>query len=63
MLIKYKSCIINGVDMTGKTETTDDKKGNRLIKSGFAELVRSEFMAQNPRRSEYSEIKDKKKGK
>ena len=69
MLIKYKSCTINGVDMTGKVETVDDKKGSRLIKSGFAELVTAtvrsveNYMAENPRRAEYPEIKDKKKGK
>jgi len=60
MIIKYKSCTINGIDMTGKVEKVDDKQGARLIKSGFAEIATAgpvvNYMGQNPRRAEYPDV-------
>jgi len=60
MIIKYKSCTINGIDMTGKVEKVDDKQGARLIKSGFAELLdappKENYILHNPRLADYPAV-------
>ena len=38
--IRYKSVVINGLDRTNKVETLPDAEALRLVKMGYAEIVR-----------------------
>ena len=38
--IRYKSVVINGLDRTNKVETLPDAEALRLVKMGYAEILR-----------------------
>ncbi|MDD4986855.1 MAG: hypothetical protein PHQ43_13990 [Dehalococcoidales bacterium] len=46
--IRYKSVIINGLDRTNKVETLHDDEALRLVKMGYAEIVRENATIKPP---------------
>ena len=46
--IRYKSVVINGLDRTNKVETLPDGEALRLVKMGYAEIVRENASIKPP---------------
>jgi len=62
--IRYKSVVINGLDRTNKVETLPDAEALRLVKMGYAEIVRENASVRPPEtRATQSENKDESPNK
>ena len=46
--IRYKSVVINGLDRTNKVETLPDGEALRLVKLGYAEILRENASLRPP---------------
>ena len=46
--IRYKSVVINGLDRTNKVETLPDGEALRLVKMGYAEILRENASIRPP---------------
>ena len=57
--IRYKSVVINGLDRSNKVETLPDGAALRLVKMGYAEIVRENASVRPPEiRDVETEVKD-----
>ena len=66
--IRYKSVVINGLDRTNKVETLPDAEALRLVKMGYAEIVRENASIRPPetratQAENTDEIPNKKRGR
>jgi len=57
--IRYKSVVINGLDRTNKVETLPDAEALRLVRMGYAEILRENASIRPPEiREVKTEVKD-----
>jgi len=57
--IRYKSVVINGLDRSNKVETLPDAEALRLVKMGYAEILRENASIRPPEiREAETEVKD-----